>query len=241
MSSSGLTPPLAVCGSCGARGSWDSATATMAQHCPFGFLSTAPRGEDVTSTSDFTRKYRARLCHGSVILLGDAWADTTTAHGRLTLTVLGGLAESRCSTDAATFYRTVSAVLCPAQDRRPARKSGRQTRRRIASLKSAKVEETAPTRVRMSAEVISEPASAACPPQRRRCDEHKRPGVWVRSTVPSAAWYDLGPGLGPGVPGKKNGTSLRWAWVNLSSVGQIWRCNFFAATIFSGNRSKNRL
>ena len=25
--------------------------------------------------------------------LGDAWADTTTAHGRLTLTVLGGLAE----------------------------------------------------------------------------------------------------------------------------------------------------
>jgi DNA invertase Pin-like site-specific DNA recombinase len=26
--------------------------------------------------------------------LGDAWADTTTAHGRLMLTVLGGLAES---------------------------------------------------------------------------------------------------------------------------------------------------
>jgi DNA invertase Pin-like site-specific DNA recombinase len=26
--------------------------------------------------------------------LGDAWADTTTAHGRLILTVLGGLAES---------------------------------------------------------------------------------------------------------------------------------------------------
>jgi DNA invertase Pin-like site-specific DNA recombinase len=25
--------------------------------------------------------------------LGDAWADTTTAHGRLMLTVLGGLAE----------------------------------------------------------------------------------------------------------------------------------------------------
>ena len=25
--------------------------------------------------------------------LGDAWADTTTAHGRLILTVLGGLAE----------------------------------------------------------------------------------------------------------------------------------------------------
>jgi DNA invertase Pin-like site-specific DNA recombinase len=25
--------------------------------------------------------------------LGDAWADTTTAHGRLTLSVLGGLAE----------------------------------------------------------------------------------------------------------------------------------------------------
>ncbi len=25
--------------------------------------------------------------------LGDAWADTTTAHGRLTLTILGGLAE----------------------------------------------------------------------------------------------------------------------------------------------------
>jgi DNA invertase Pin-like site-specific DNA recombinase len=26
--------------------------------------------------------------------LGDAWADTTTPHGRLMLTVLGGLAES---------------------------------------------------------------------------------------------------------------------------------------------------
>jgi DNA invertase Pin-like site-specific DNA recombinase len=25
--------------------------------------------------------------------LGDAWADTTTSHGRLMLTVLGGLAE----------------------------------------------------------------------------------------------------------------------------------------------------
>ncbi|MDR3536571.1 MAG: recombinase family protein [Acetobacteraceae bacterium] len=25
--------------------------------------------------------------------LGDAWADTTTAHGRLMVTVLGGLAE----------------------------------------------------------------------------------------------------------------------------------------------------
>ena len=25
--------------------------------------------------------------------MGDAWADTTTAHGRLMLTVLGGLAE----------------------------------------------------------------------------------------------------------------------------------------------------
>ncbi len=28
--------------------------------------------------------------------LGDAWADTTTAHGRLMLTVLGGLAEFEC-------------------------------------------------------------------------------------------------------------------------------------------------
>ena len=28
--------------------------------------------------------------------LGDTWADTTTAHGRLMLTVLGGLAESEC-------------------------------------------------------------------------------------------------------------------------------------------------
>jgi len=27
------------------------------------------------------------------LALGDAWADTTTAHGRLMLTVLGGLAE----------------------------------------------------------------------------------------------------------------------------------------------------
>jgi DNA invertase Pin-like site-specific DNA recombinase len=26
-------------------------------------------------------------------LLGDTWADTTTSHGRLMLTVLGGLAE----------------------------------------------------------------------------------------------------------------------------------------------------
>jgi len=26
--------------------------------------------------------------------LGDAWADTTTAHGRLILTVLGGLSSS---------------------------------------------------------------------------------------------------------------------------------------------------
>jgi DNA invertase Pin-like site-specific DNA recombinase len=30
---------------------------------------------------------------GGFRLLGDAWADTTTAHGRLMLTVLGGLAE----------------------------------------------------------------------------------------------------------------------------------------------------
>ena len=30
---------------------------------------------------------------GTFRSLGDAWADTTTAHGRLMLTVLGGLAE----------------------------------------------------------------------------------------------------------------------------------------------------
>ena len=31
--------------------------------------------------------------HAGFRSLGDAWADTTTAHGRLMLTVLGGLAE----------------------------------------------------------------------------------------------------------------------------------------------------
>src|SRR5688500_10435414 len=32
-------------------------------------------------------------CKASFRSLGDAWADTSTAHGRLMLTVLGGLAE----------------------------------------------------------------------------------------------------------------------------------------------------
>jgi DNA invertase Pin-like site-specific DNA recombinase len=32
-------------------------------------------------------------CKAAFKSLGDAWADTTTSHGRLTLTVLGGLAE----------------------------------------------------------------------------------------------------------------------------------------------------
>jgi DNA invertase Pin-like site-specific DNA recombinase len=32
-------------------------------------------------------------CKAGFRSLGDAWADTTTAHGRLMLTVLGGLAE----------------------------------------------------------------------------------------------------------------------------------------------------
>jgi DNA invertase Pin-like site-specific DNA recombinase len=38
--------------------------------------------------------------------LADAWADTTTAHGRLMLTVLGGLAESE---------REISSALAPAR------------------------------------------------------------------------------------------------------------------------------
>jgi DNA invertase Pin-like site-specific DNA recombinase len=29
--------------------------------------------------------------------LGDAWADTTTSHGRLMLTILGGLADDAAS------------------------------------------------------------------------------------------------------------------------------------------------
>jgi hypothetical protein len=37
--------------------------------------------------------------------LGDAWADTTTAHGRLILTVLGGLAEFE--RDAARYFAHV--------------------------------------------------------------------------------------------------------------------------------------
>jgi hypothetical protein len=33
------------------------------------------------------------VCKAGFRSLGDAWADTTTSHGRLMLTVLGGLAE----------------------------------------------------------------------------------------------------------------------------------------------------
>jgi DNA invertase Pin-like site-specific DNA recombinase len=33
------------------------------------------------------------VCQAGVKSLTDTWADTTTAHGRLMLTVLGGLAE----------------------------------------------------------------------------------------------------------------------------------------------------
>ena len=36
---------------------------------------------------------RLTLLHARFAALGDTWADTTTAHGRLMLTVLGGLAE----------------------------------------------------------------------------------------------------------------------------------------------------
>ena len=43
---------------------------------------------DLLNTLDAIAKARARFRS-----LGDAWADTTTAHGRLMLTVLGGLAE----------------------------------------------------------------------------------------------------------------------------------------------------
>jgi DNA invertase Pin-like site-specific DNA recombinase len=43
---------------------------------------------DLLNTLDAIRKAGA-----SFRLLSDQWADTTTPHGRLTVTVLGGLAE----------------------------------------------------------------------------------------------------------------------------------------------------
>jgi hypothetical protein len=47
--------------------------------------------------------------------LGDAWADTTTAHGRLMLTVLGGLAESVIMRSyALDAERTVAKPIDPA-------------------------------------------------------------------------------------------------------------------------------
>jgi DNA invertase Pin-like site-specific DNA recombinase len=48
--------------------------------------STVGRGKAITLATITSKKAGFRS-------LGDAWADTTTAHGRLMLTVLGGLAE----------------------------------------------------------------------------------------------------------------------------------------------------
>src|SRR5277367_2203873 len=46
------------------------------------------------STRDLLNTLAAIAAKGATFRsLGDAWADTTTAHGRLILTVLGGLAE----------------------------------------------------------------------------------------------------------------------------------------------------
>src|SRR6202041_2742271 len=45
------------------------------------------------STRDLLNTLDAIAPKGGVRSLGDTWADTTTPHGRLILTVLGGLAE----------------------------------------------------------------------------------------------------------------------------------------------------
>jgi DNA invertase Pin-like site-specific DNA recombinase len=46
------------------------------------------------STRDLLNTLAAIAAKGATFRsLGDAWADTTTAHGRLILTVLGGIAE----------------------------------------------------------------------------------------------------------------------------------------------------
>ncbi len=43
-------------------------------------------------TASGAKRHRRELAK-AIKALGDAWADTTTPHGRLMLTVLGGLAE----------------------------------------------------------------------------------------------------------------------------------------------------
>jgi DNA invertase Pin-like site-specific DNA recombinase len=45
--------------------------------------------------------------------LGDTWADTTTPHGRLMLTVLGGLAEFRARADPCADQRWPSSCQGP--------------------------------------------------------------------------------------------------------------------------------
>src|ERR1700747_2988965 len=62
-------------------------------HVPFG----NPREGSSVAWRDrrasFSTSWRRSPKRKRFRLLGDAWADTTTSHGRLMLTVLGGLAE----------------------------------------------------------------------------------------------------------------------------------------------------
>jgi hypothetical protein len=62
-------------------------------------LAPSPRGFDradhgLAASADVHMLERHLLLKAGFRSLGDAWADTTSAHGRLMLTVLGGLAES---------------------------------------------------------------------------------------------------------------------------------------------------
>ena len=45
--------------------------------------------------------------------------------------------------------------------------------------------------------------------------------------VPSAAWYDVAQGLGPGAPSRKTGTRLVWLRAPFSSVAGILAPHFF--------------
>jgi DNA invertase Pin-like site-specific DNA recombinase len=92
--------------------------------------------------------------------LGDTWADTTTAHGRLMLTVLGGLAEFEREQIRARTKREITPIDCDERARHPSGVSGgdleRNQRMKVASNFS-----TLQCRLRVSC--VDSTMSARCP------------------------------------------------------------------------------